>query len=241
MNYFNYFSEIEELFVRKRGKNLLLSPLDWALIESWKEREVPLQIVLRAIESVFEKAESEPARKRSIKSLLYCRDEVERQYENWLAGQLGADVENKAVKNKEITTPEKQPDSPPSPRGEIFAHLQLVAERLRQPAFSLNHNWQKISAEVLATLNAQKKEFHQTADLEKLETILNELDRRIDNALLESFPAERKSELEKENIAELRSYRNRMTEAVYEQTLRTLLLKSLREQAGIPRFSLFYL
>ena len=43
MNYFNYFSEIEELFIRRRGRNLLLSPLDWALIESWQEREVPLQ------------------------------------------------------------------------------------------------------------------------------------------------------------------------------------------------------
>lgn len=228
------------MFVRKRGKNLLLSPLDWALIESWKERGVPLQIVLRAVEFVFEKAESEPARKRSIKSLLYCRDEVERQYENWLAGQLGGEVEIKEIKNKEIELPEKQQDSSSS-RGEIFAHLRLVAERLRQPAFDLNHDWQKISAEVLATLNRQKKEFHQTADLEKLETILNELDRRIDNALLESFPPEKKSELEKENVAELRSYKNRMTEAVYEQTLRTLLLKSLREEAEIPRFSLFYL
>ncbi len=36
-NYFNYFTEIEEHFQRARGTGLfLLSPLDWALIESWK-------------------------------------------------------------------------------------------------------------------------------------------------------------------------------------------------------------
>jgi hypothetical protein len=244
LNYFNYFSEIEELFVRKRGKNLLLSPLDWALIEAWKERGVPLALVLRAIETVFEKAEAEPARKRSIKSLLYCRDAVEREYENWLAGQIGA--ENKAENKKEETqneqakTPEKV-ENLPAARGEIFAHLQLTAKSLRQPALNLNHNWLRISSEVLGELEQVRKEFHQTTDLEKLETLLSELDRRIDNALLESFPPENKSELEKENIAGLRPYRNRMTEAIYRNTLRTLLLKSLREKAGIPRLSLFYL
>ncbi|MDQ4121082.1 MAG: hypothetical protein M3209_06515 [Acidobacteriota bacterium] len=240
MNYFNYFSEIEELFVRKRGKNLLLSPLDWALIESWKERGVPLAIVLRAIEAVFEKAEAEPARKRAIKSLLYCRDAVEQEYENWLAGQIGAENEKEKTQNEEAEAAGKF-ENVPAGQGEIFAHLQLAAKQLRQPALNLNHNWQKISTEVLALLERARKEFHQNADLEKLETLLSELDRRIDNALLESFPAEKKSELEKENDAQLRPYKNRMTEAVYRQTLRTLLLKSLREKAEIPRLSLFYL
>lgn len=235
MNYFNYFSEIEELFVRKRGKNLLLSPLDWALIESWKERGVPLPIALRAIEIVFEKAESEPAKKRSIKSLLYCRDEVERQYEDWLALQIGTTEPEKSEKS-EI----KQEDFPAS-QGEISAHLQIVVERLQKPVVNLNHNWQKIVAEVLAKLNEEKRKFHQTADLEKLEIALDELDHKIDDALLESFPPEKRLEIEKETAAQLRSYRNRMTEAVYRQTIRTLLLKALREQAQIPRLSLFYL
>lgn len=247
LNYFNYFSEIEELFVRRRGKNLLLSPLDWALIESWKERGVPLSVALRAIETVFEKAESESARKRSIKSLLYCRDEVERQYENWLAGQTGAEdnsenkAENKTERRQNSEKPANDDIAAPSSQGEIFAHLRLAAENLRRPALNLNHNWQKIAADVLAALDAAQKEFHRTADLEQLEIVLSGLDRRIDAALLESFPIEKKLELEKENAVRLRSYQNRMTETVYRETLRTLLLKSLREQAEIPRFSLFYL
>jgi hypothetical protein len=53
MNYYNYFTEIEDTFVRRRGKHLLLSPIDWAMIEGWQERGVPLHIVLRGIESVF--------------------------------------------------------------------------------------------------------------------------------------------------------------------------------------------
>ena len=31
-NYFNYFTEIEEYFWKKRGAHLLVSPLDWAAI-----------------------------------------------------------------------------------------------------------------------------------------------------------------------------------------------------------------
>ena len=30
--YFNYFTEIEEHFQRRRGTLLMLSPLDWALM-----------------------------------------------------------------------------------------------------------------------------------------------------------------------------------------------------------------
>jgi hypothetical protein len=36
-NYFNYFTEIEEHFQRRRGSLLLLSTIDWALIETWRE------------------------------------------------------------------------------------------------------------------------------------------------------------------------------------------------------------
>ena len=91
MNYFNYFSEIEELFVRRRGRNLLLSPLDWALIETWQEREVPLHIILRSIERVFDGVDKQPARKRTVKSLLYCKEEIEAQYAEWLERQVGAE------------------------------------------------------------------------------------------------------------------------------------------------------
>ena len=89
MNYFNYFTEIEDTFVRRRGKHVLLSPLDWALIESWKEKGVPLHIALNGIERSFDSYEAKP-RKRSVKSLLYCQEEVEAQYAEWVDAQRGA-------------------------------------------------------------------------------------------------------------------------------------------------------
>ena len=89
MNYFNYFTEIEDTFVRRRGKHLFLSPMDWALMETWKQQGIPLHIVLRGIERSFDSFESRP-RKRTVKSLLYCQEEVEAQYAEWTAARVGA-------------------------------------------------------------------------------------------------------------------------------------------------------
>src|SRR6266576_1316118 len=89
MNYFNYFTEIEDTFVRRRAKHLLLSSLDWALIESWKEMGIPLHVVLRGVEKAFDSWEAKP-RKRSVKTLLYCQEEVEAQYAEWIESRVGA-------------------------------------------------------------------------------------------------------------------------------------------------------
>ena len=89
LNYFNYFTEIEETFTRRRGRHLLLSPTDWALIESWKTMGVPLHIALRGITQAFDSYEAKP-RRRAIKTLFYCQEEVEAQFDEWRAAQQGA-------------------------------------------------------------------------------------------------------------------------------------------------------
>ena len=76
-NYFNYFTEIEEHFQRARASGLfLLSPVDWALIESWKEAGVPLEAVLRGIDAAFEKWRSRKSKIRMVNSLAYCAQAV---------------------------------------------------------------------------------------------------------------------------------------------------------------------
>ena len=96
MNYFNYFTEIEDAFIRRRAKNLFLSPLDWALIEQWQDRGIPLHIVIRSVESVFDVFDKQPAGTRTIKSLFYCREEVEVQHTEWLKSQAGKSSESDA-------------------------------------------------------------------------------------------------------------------------------------------------
>ncbi len=61
-NYFHYFTEIEDRFSRRRGSLLLLSTLDWALIESWREAGVPLEAVLRGIDAAFDRYETRSVR-----------------------------------------------------------------------------------------------------------------------------------------------------------------------------------
>ena len=88
MNYYNYFTEIEDTFVRRRAKHLLLSPIDWAMIEGWRDRGIPLHIGIRAIENVFDGFDKNPG-PRSIKGLLYCKEEVEAQFLEWTTRQAG--------------------------------------------------------------------------------------------------------------------------------------------------------
>ena len=76
-NYFNYFTEIEEHFQRARGTGLfLLSPLDWALIESWKNAGIPLEAVLKGVDDSFEKWRSRKRKHRFVNSVAYCAQAV---------------------------------------------------------------------------------------------------------------------------------------------------------------------
>ena len=131
LNYFNYFTEIEDAFVRRRGKHLLVSSMDWALIETWKEMDIPLHVALRGIEKAFDSWESKP-RKRSIKSLLYCQEEVEAQFAEWREARVGAGVSEEQEQNG------AQPKTEgPFTRAAILEHLKqgrisLVAARERR-------------------------------------------------------------------------------------------------------------
>src|ERR1700761_1867989 len=76
-NYFNYFTEVEERFQKARGTSLfLMSPLDWALVESWKNAGVPLEAALRGIDAAFEKWRTKRKRGQNVNSVAYCAQAV---------------------------------------------------------------------------------------------------------------------------------------------------------------------
>ena len=226
MNYFNYFSEIEELFIRRRGRNLLLSPLDWALIETWQEREVPLHIILRGIERIFDSVDKQPARKRTVKSLLYCKEEIEAQYAEWLERQVG--------KNGQAQSPKPHESSLFSGEA-IAAHLEKVSLEIKSAKEKAEGDWQTTLEKILSRLAELKLQSHAA---ERLENDLEKLDALIDESLLRNFEIEKlKAEIEKQ----IASYKNKMEREVYQRTFDLMLLKRLREQAEIPRLSLFYL
>jgi len=242
LNYFNYFTEIEDTFVRRRGKHLLLSPMDWALIESWKELGVPLHVVLRGIEKAFDSWEAKP-RKRSVKSLLYCQEEVEAQYAEWLEAHLGAGT----GANGDVEAAESGDESLPFPRQTILEHLRrgrsalLQAFRERKPAHE--DDFTEALTRAATLLEELERDFNQaaTADARKLEVSLTGLERMLIDAIRSVIPADQLEAVKKAVKEQLRPYRKHMEAEVYEQTFENLLLKALREQFAVPRLSLFYL
>ena len=242
MNYYNYFSEIEELFIRRRGRNLLLSPLDWALIESWQEREVPMHIIIRGIEKVFDAADKKPNNKRTIKSLLYCKEEIEAQFAEWLESQIGRGKSQPAAVGGEQTAANVQTvekanvsQSDLFPDDAIAAHLERVSDELQDAITKAEGDWRTVLETVSNRLNALRQKPETAANLEES---LEKLDALIDENLLLNFEIDAlKPEIEKQ----IASYKAKMETDVYRRTFDLMLLKRLREQTEIPRLSLFYL
>jgi hypothetical protein len=235
LNYFNYFTEIEDTFVRRRGKHLFLSPMDWALMETWKQQGIPLHIVLRGIERSFDSFESKP-RKRTVKSLLYCQEEVEAQYAEWTDARVGASS-GKSGDNNES-------DKTPFSLDAISEHLQtnrdllLQAAAARRPEDDLSEAMTR-AATLLGDID-QDLAAGAPLNTRMLEDSLTGLERLLNDSM---FAVASADDLEKQKNAvkeQLKPYRNHMETAVYNQTFNNLLLKRLREQFAVPRLSLFY-
>jgi hypothetical protein len=235
-NYFNYFTEIEDAFVRRRGKHLMLSPMDWALIERWKELNVPLHIVLRGIEQSFDSWEAKP-RKRTVKSLLYCQEEIEAQYAEWLESRVGAAIE-------EGVAPAGKEEGLPFPRQAVLEHMQRGCQALQTVAKDLNEGeLAETISRVVPLLEALESDFAKAAipDARQLEISLTGLERMLSDSLKSAVSQAQLSAAQTEIKEQLRPYRSHMDKAAYEQTFNNLLLKRLREDFGLPRLSLFYL
>ena len=225
MNYFNYYTEIEETFVRRRGKNLFLSPLDWALMEVWQERGIPLHIVIRSIESVFDVFDKQPPGTRTIKSLFYCREEIEAQYTEWLTAQTG-----------------KSSGDGEEPKESAFS-TETVTEHISAAIAALNTNQTPGLREDITRAVARLQELSSnlTGDFETIDKTLGDIEKLLDRAMLTNWDKADLKVLEKEIVGQLRGHKADMEADTYKKTFELMLLKRLREEAGIPRLGLFYL
>ena len=246
LNYFNYFTEIEETFVRRRGKHLLLSPLDWDLMQTWKDLNIPLHVVLRGVEKAFDSYESRP-RNRSVKTLYYCQEEVEAQFAEWLESQLGAAPgETAEAEGDEAAAAAQESRGLPFPRPVIAAHLSDCRAALEQ-AFAREGGrggeLREALARAAARLAELERDFAASArpNAEQLENSLSDLESLLDRALRASLPEEVLEGKREEAEEQLSAYRKRMERSAYEQTLENLLARLLREESRVPRLSLFYL
>ena len=224
MNYYNYFTEIEDTFVRRRGKNLLLNPLDWAMIEGWQDRGIPLHIVIRAIESVFDAFDKKPAQPRAIKSLFYCREEVEAQFLEWTNSQTG---KSDGIENGEEESLSKE---------DITQFIDNVIEKLQAAA---RPNLAEDFERAIARLTELKENLPD--EVGTVEPSLFDIEKFLDRALLTNTESEHLKTVKKEITGQLKMYKAGMDTEAYQNTFDLMLLKRLREDAGVPRLSLFYL
>jgi hypothetical protein len=218
-NYFNYFTEIEEHFQRVRATGLfLLSPLDWALIESWKNSGIPLEAVLKGIDDAFEKWRSRKTKRRLINSLAYCAQAVLEAASHTLANDRG-------------------PAANPAP----FAAAEL-ADHLHKNADVFAGRPEPALREIAGTLESLALAAgHELPPLEDLERRLTALEEKA-VAILRSAQSDDDLYAIRQSLDnELRPYRGKMTADQLALLERRYLDTALLERAKLPRLSLFYL
>lgn len=203
-------------------------------METWKQQGIPLHIVLRGVEKSFDSFEARP-RKRSVKSLLYCQEEVEAQYAEWVEAHVGS--------SPGLDTTESDSDKTPFSFAAITQHLQRNRAALGELAQSRNEDdLSEALARAAALLVEIENDFAcgATIDTRKLEDSLTGLERMLNDAILSVVDKDRLGELKKEVKDQLKPYAAQMEAAAYKQTFDNLLLKRLREHFAVPRLSLFY-
>jgi hypothetical protein len=216
-NYFNYFTEIEEHFQRARGTGLfLLSPLDWALIETLKNSGIPLEAVLRGIDVAFEKWRARLARARfqMVNSLAYCAQAI--------AAEAQAMAQGAPADHKET--------APPFLLEDVRAHIGRNATALRV-------NGQADLAESLESLPLEEL----YRDLEQLEQRLTAIEEKMIARARASASEEALFEARRSLDQELKPYRGKMSAGQLAMLERQFLDRKVLETARLPRLSLFYL
>ena len=241
MNYFNYFTEIEEEFVKRRGSHMLVSPLDWTLIETWKRRGIPLHIVLRGINSSFDGYDQRLNRGRKVNSLFFCQQEVEALFQEYVDSRVGAG--NGASKNGNGASQNGNGASQFA-HGAVVEFLKAQCETLwRLEAKHLYPALKETFARASERLSQIVEDLESSGAVapELLEMDLMMIEEVILDGLREQAGEEKLGLLRKEADGKLRRYKESMEREVYEQTAGNFVAQRLREIHEVPRLSLFYL
>ena len=235
-NYFNYFTEIEEYFWKKRGAHLLVSPLDWAIMEAWQKAGVPLEAALKGIDKAFESYQrSRRGAGKALKSLAYCTDAV-----------------LEAAEEQQEATAGRGPKAARAAASEVFSREELKAyfaknvTQLKKAAEKTLPQHPELAGRLIETAGSlessgQLLDSPGTLDLEDLERRLTILDEKIQALLTSHAPEKLILEIRREVDGQLATYRRRMKAEQLAMVERQYIQKRLLEEFGIPRLSLFYL
>lgn len=223
-NYFNYFTEIEERFQQRRGSLLMLSTLDWALIETWREAGVPLQAVLRGIDEAFDKHDAQRARAgarvRRINGLAWAAQAVMQAAEAAVDAATGMRVEKQ------------------EPQESGFEHTRVAAY--------LESNAAKVEATdagVAGRLRELAEEMRKASavNLEDLDRTLSAIEEKMYAGMVASADETELVRLRELADRELAPYKGKMGAVQIKQVREQFLQKRMLEARALPRLSLFYM
>jgi len=229
-NYFNYFTEIEEHFWKKRSSAILLTSLDWALIETWKQNEIPIEAVLRGIDRTFEKHEKRKSRVRRVNSLAYCHQAV---------------VEAASEIERGVLPHESAP--PPFPHEQLTNYLARNAESVAAKAKELRNQEHVESAasldEIAGSLNEQAKlsAASESPDLQLLEQRMSILEEKLLGILRQVCREDQLLAIRIERDQQIAPFRSKMSGEQVRQLEAQFDTRKLLELAKLPRLSLFYM
>ena len=240
-NYFNYFTEIEERFQQRRGALLLLSTLDWALIETWREAGIPLDAALRGIDAAFDKYEArqKKARMRKINGLAWCAQAVMEAAQELREAAAGTAQPN----SKESIEPRESGFE----HDRVAAHLEAAAAALEttnvapEACAATAVRLRELGAAVRGEATAAATDLAAAKNLEDLERILTVLEGKLFTAITAAAPEDLVVRIKEHAERELAPYRSRMGAVQVRQVKQQFEQKQLLVHYNLPRLSLFYM
>ena len=227
MNYFEYFTEIEERFSRRRGSILMLSTLDWALIETWREAGIPLEAVLRGIDAAFDKydARAQKTRQRKINGLAWCAQAVMQSAEELVEASTGLAPATARIER------------------ESGFEAERVAKHLDRNASALEASSGETATATAKRLRELAKEMRgeNPMALDELDRTLTVLEEKLFAALQAAATEQQLVALREQAERELAPYRAKISAVQLRQIQQQFLHKRLMESHNLPRLSLFYM
>jgi hypothetical protein len=235
-NYFNYFTEIEEHWQQCRGTVTLLSPLDWALIESFQDSGIPLEVVLRGMEAAFAKQAKRQSKVQKVNSLSYCAQAILSEFERFQESAVGKHEAGELASKQDQSERENLVQM----MERTACQLVHVSERIRREGLSLTNGFFESIAETLQSLK-QEVIASTHLDFEQLEMRLSTLEDKILATLFAALDDEVLLDLRTEVNQELNRHRRGLKAEHLAMLEKKMMSKKLLERFGVPRLSLFYM
>ncbi len=229
-NYFNYFTEIEEYFWKKRGTAILLTTLDWALIDSWKQADIPIEAILKGIDRTFEKYEQRKGKTRRVNGLAYCHQAV-----------------LEAVEEKDHAGLPHAATPPPFPHEALADYLEKNASAVARAAEGMFKQGRAESATSMSAIAASLREQSTLAragealDLQAMEQRMSILEEKMFSILMQACAEDALVVIRGERDRQLAPFRGKMSSAQIRDLEKQFEIRKILEISELPRLSLFYL